>query len=55
MRTAGGWEVQLEGEPAQVIEGDHAQVLADAQARGAVVRFGPQPLSDLFRDKVAPR
>ncbi len=55
LRTAGGWEVQHEGEPAKVVKGERDAVLAEAVQRGGVVRFGPQPLADIFRDAVRPR
>ncbi len=55
LRAAGGWEVQHEGEPPRVVKGDRDEVLGAAVRRGGVVRFGPQPLADIFRDAVRPR
>lgn len=56
--TGTRWVVEVEGAGRQVVEGDDGQrVLAEAQARGPVLRFGPYepPLAELFRDAVSPR
>lgn len=55
--TGTQWVVEVEGEDRQVVAAeDGAQVLAEAQKRGTVRRFGPYepPLAELFRDAVRP-